>query len=57
MPYYRAYELPLQIVDNYREVRERTILAYGVDKDNPELLLRRYIIRILGINIKNGLGT
>lgn len=54
---YGAYWLPVRLTDDAGESREHRILAYGVDKDGPELLLGRYTLRTLGIDISNGTDT
>ena len=51
---YGAYLLPLKFRDSRGEERKHKVLAYGVDKADPPLLIGRHTLKTLGIDIANG---
>ena len=54
---YSAYEFPLRMKDSQGTECTHTILAYGADLEESDLLLGRHTLSVLGIDISNGSDT
>ena len=51
---YGAYILPLKFRDSKGVAQKHDVLAYGVDRAEPPLLIGRHTLKKLGIDIENG---
>jgi len=54
---YSAYELHMDLNDSRGIARSHTVMAYGVDQEDTDVLLGRHTMRRLGIDIQNGANT
>jgi predicted aspartyl protease len=54
---YGAYSLTVSLTDSENHEQKHVILAYAVDQGETELILGRYSLKNLGIDIQNGPGT